>query len=162
MSKISPCIWCHGYAEELAKFYVSLLPDSRIDHIQKSVIDHPGGQEGGVLLVRFTLAGQQYMALNGDHSAEHSHAISFSIDCEDQAEIDRLWDALLEGGGEPICCGWLKDRFGVRWQVVPRVIPELLGGSDPAGAKRVMKAVMGMIKLDVAALEAAYAGEPAA
>lgn len=159
MSKISPCLWFDGEAEEAAKFYVSLLPDSRITHVQKNPIDSPSGKAGSVLVVQFTLAGQDYMALNGGTRFEYTPAISFKIDCADQAEIDRLWDTLSSNGGSVERCGWLKDRYGVSWQIVPSVLPELLAGSDRAGAERAMAAVMQMVKLDIAALKKAYAGQ---
>jgi predicted 3-demethylubiquinone-9 3-methyltransferase (glyoxalase superfamily) len=158
MSKISPCLWFDGEAEEAAKFYVSLLPDSRIEHIQKNTVDGPAGKTGTVLVVDFTLAGQRFMALNGGTRFEYTHAISFKIDCADQAEVDRLWDALSDGGAVEQC-GWLKDRYGVSWQIVPTVLLQLLGGSDAAGARRAMQAMLKMVKLDIAALKKAYAGE---
>ena len=113
MSKISPCLWFDGEAEEAAKFYVSLLPDSRIEKIQKNPVDGPAGKAGTVLVVQFTLAGQEYMALNGGMRFEYTHAVSFKIDCEDQAEVDRLWDALSSNGGSVERCGWLRDRYGL-------------------------------------------------
>src|SRR5271156_392392 len=109
MSKISPCLWFDGEAEEAAKFYVSLLADSRIETVQKNVIDGPSRKAGSVLVVEFTLAGQRFMALNGGMRFEYTHAVSFKIDCADQAEIDRLWDALCSNGGQAERCGWLRD-----------------------------------------------------
>jgi predicted 3-demethylubiquinone-9 3-methyltransferase (glyoxalase superfamily) len=162
MSKISPCLWFDGEAEEAAKFYVSLLPESRIDRIQKNLVDGPAGKAGGVLVVQFTLAGQEYMALNGGTRFEYTHAISFKIDCADQAEVDRLWEALSSHGGSVERCGWLRDRYGVYWQIVPTVLGELLGGPDRAGAERAMQAVLQMVKLDIAELRKAYEGKPAA
>ncbi len=162
MSKISPCLWFDGEAEEAAKFYVSLLPDSRIEKVQKNIIDSRAGKVGSVLLVEFTLAGQSYLALNGGMRFEYTHAISFKIDCADQAEVDRLWDALSSNGGSVERCGWLKDRFGVSWQIVPAVLPELLGGADRAGAQRAVEAMMQMVKLDIAGLRRAYEGKSAA
>ena len=159
MSKISPCLWFDGEAEEAAKFYVSLLPDSKIETIQKNVIDSVSGKAGSVLVVEFTLAGQRFMALNGGTRFEYTHAVSFKIDCADQAEIDRLWEALCAGGGQAERCGWLRDRYGVFWQIVPGALPKYLGGEDRAGAQRAMQALLGMVKLDIAALERAYAGE---
>jgi predicted 3-demethylubiquinone-9 3-methyltransferase (glyoxalase superfamily) len=113
MSKISPCLWFDGEAEEAAKFYVSLLPDSRIEKVQKNTVDGPAGKAGTVLVVEFTLAGQRFMALNGGRRFEYTHAISFKIDCADQAEVDRLWGALSADGGSVERCGWLKVRYGV-------------------------------------------------
>jgi predicted 3-demethylubiquinone-9 3-methyltransferase (glyoxalase superfamily) len=162
MSKISPCLWFDGEAEEAAKFYVSLLPDSKVDHVQRNPVDGPSGKAGTVLVVQFTLAGQEYMALNGGTRFEYTHAISFKIDCADQAEVDRLWDGLSSNGGSVERCGWLRDRYGVSWQIVPSVLPQLLGGSDRAGAQRAMQAMMGMVKLDIAELKKAYEGHGAA
>jgi predicted 3-demethylubiquinone-9 3-methyltransferase (glyoxalase superfamily) len=158
MSKISPCLWFDGVAEEAANFYVSLLPNSRIDHVQRSPVDYPGGNKGAVLLVAFTLAGQSFQGLNGGSKIEHSNAISFSIDCADQAEVDRLWDKLLEGGGEEVACSWIKDRYGMSWQIVPSIMPKMLADPDPEKSARVMKAMMGMVKLDIAELRKAYEG----
>jgi predicted 3-demethylubiquinone-9 3-methyltransferase (glyoxalase superfamily) len=160
MSKITQCLWFDGEAEEAARFYVSLVRDSRIDHVQRNVMDSPGGKAGSVLVVKFTLAGQSFLALNGGTRFEYTHAISFMIDCEDQAEVDRLWNTLLDGGTAEQC-GWLKDRYGVSWQIVPRALPQLLGDPDPAKAQRVMRAMLGMVKLDIAALKAVHAGTPA-
>ena len=162
MSKISPCLWFNGEAEEAANLYVSLLPDSRIDKIQRNTVDGPGGKAGTVLVVEFTVAGQRFMALNGGMKMEYTHAVSFMIDCADQAEVDRLWDALLANGGQPSKCGWLKDRFGVSWQIIPSALPKYLGGADSAGAKRAMQAMLGMVKLDIAELKRAYEGKNAA
>jgi predicted 3-demethylubiquinone-9 3-methyltransferase (glyoxalase superfamily) len=159
MSKISPCLFFESEAEEAANFYVSLLPDSRIDKILRNPIDGPAGKAGSVLVVEFTLAGQAYMALNGGTRFEYTPAISFKIDCADQAEIDRLWDALSSNGGSEVRCGWVKDRYGVSWQVTPSMMPGLLGGPDRAGSERTMRAMMGMIKLDIAALQKAYNGD---
>jgi predicted 3-demethylubiquinone-9 3-methyltransferase (glyoxalase superfamily) len=161
MSKISPCLWFASEAEEAAKFYVSLLPDSKIEHVQKNTVDSPGGKAGSVLVVEFTLAGQRFMALNGGKASDFTHAISFKVDCADQAEVDRYWDALSEGGSVDRC-GWLRDRYGVSWQIVPSALPKYLGGADRAGAQRAMQAMMGMVKLDIDGLKQAYEGKPAA
>jgi predicted 3-demethylubiquinone-9 3-methyltransferase (glyoxalase superfamily) len=162
MSKVSPCLWFDGEAEEAANFYVSLLPDSRIETVQRNVIDGPAGKAGSVLVVEFTLAGQRFMALNGGMRFEYTHAVSFKIDCIDQAEVDRLWDALLLGGGQAERCGWLKDRFGLSWQIMPTALPKYLGGSDRAGAQRAMAAMMQMVKLDIEDLRRAYEDKSAA
>jgi predicted 3-demethylubiquinone-9 3-methyltransferase (glyoxalase superfamily) len=162
MSKIAPCLWFNGEAEEAASFYVSLLPDSRIDKIQRNPADGPAGKAGTVLVVQFTLAGQEYMALNGGMRFDYTPAISFKIDCADQAEVDRLWDALSSNGGSTQQCGWVRDRYGVSWQIVPSVLPKLLGGPDAAGARRAMQAMLGMNKLDIAELRRAYEGQSAA
>jgi predicted 3-demethylubiquinone-9 3-methyltransferase (glyoxalase superfamily) len=162
MSKISPCLWFNGEAEEAANLYVSLLPDSRIETVQRNPMDSPGGKAGTVLVVEFTVAGQRFMALNGGMKMEYTHAVSFKIDCADQAEVDRLWNALLANGGEEGKCGWLKDRFGVSWQIVPSVMLKYLGGADKAGAQRAMQAMLGMVKLDIESLKHAYEGKSAA
>jgi predicted 3-demethylubiquinone-9 3-methyltransferase (glyoxalase superfamily) len=162
MSKISPCLWYVDDAEEAANFYVSLLPDSRIDRISRSPSDYPGGKAGAVLLVEFTLAGQTFQALNGGSKNEYTDALSLSIACEDQAELDRVWAKILENGGKEIACGWIHDRWGVRWQIVPRPVLEMLGSADAAAAKRYFEAMMGMVKLDVAKLKAAFEGRAAA
>jgi predicted 3-demethylubiquinone-9 3-methyltransferase (glyoxalase superfamily) len=161
MSGISPCLWFDDEAEEAANFYVSLLPDSKIERVQKNVMDSPAGKEGSVLVVDFTLAGQRFMALNGGTRLEHTHAVSFHVDCADQAEVDRLW-AALSAGGSIVQCGWLRDRYGVSWQIVPTVLAKMLRDPDPAKARRVMQAMMKMIKLDIAGLMAAYDGGPSA
>ena len=162
MSKISPCLWFNGEAEEAAKLYVSLLPDSRLEKIQRNSIDIPAGKAGSVLVVEFTLAGERFMAINGGMRFEYTPAISFKIDCADQAEVDRLWDALTAHGGSPGRCGWLKDRYGVSWQIVPTALVQYLGGPDPDGAKRAMAAMLQMGKLDIAGLKNAYEGKAVA
>ena len=162
MSKISPCLWFNGDAEEAAAFYVSLLPDSRIERVQRNITDSISGKVGTVLVVEFTLAGQGFMALNGGMKMEYTHAVSFMIDCADQAEVDRLWDALLADGGKAEHCGWLKDRYGVSWQIVPKALMKYIGGSDSAGVQRAMHAMLGMVKLDIEGLKRAYEGKSAA
>ena len=122
--------------------------------MQRNVTDSPAGKAGTVLVVAFTLAGQRFLALNGGTRFEYTHAISFQIDCADQAEVDRLWDG-LSAGGSTERCGWLRDRYGVSWQIVPSVLPQLLGDPDPAKAQRVMQAMLQMVKLDIAGLKAA-------
>jgi predicted 3-demethylubiquinone-9 3-methyltransferase (glyoxalase superfamily) len=155
---ISPCLWFDGRAEEAAKFYTSIFPNSRIDHVERSTVDYPGGKEGDVILVEFTLAGLSYQALNGGPHDTFNDAISLSVLCKDQAEVDRLWEALTAGGGKPIQCGWLKDKFGVSWQIVPEEFPAMLRDKDRSKARRGMQAMMEMVKLDVAALRRAYDG----
>lgn len=158
MSKITPCLWFDGDAEEAVNFYVSLLPDARIEAVQHNPVDSPGGKTGTVLVVEFTLAGQRFVALNGGMKKEYTHAVSFMIDCADQAEVDRLWAALLANGGREEQCGWLQDRYGVYWQIVPTLMMEYLASADRAAAARAMQAMMGMVKLDIAALTRAYEG----
>jgi len=159
MSKIAPCLWFKDEAEEAVNFYVSLLPNSRIDYVQRNVEDSPGGKEGTVLVIEFTLAGQRFQALNGGVKFEHSYAVSFSIDCADQAEVDRLWDRLLQGGGKEEQCGWLKDKYGMSWQIVPSMLPKMLADPDKEKARCVFQAMLKMVKIDVAALKRAYEGQ---
>lgn len=161
MSKISPCLWFVDDAEEAANFYVTLVPDSRIDHVTRSPTDYPGGKAGQVLLVELTLAGQTFQALNGGEKIPYNNAISLSIDCADQAEVDDVWRKILDGGGAEVQCGWINDRWGVPWQVVPRFMAETLRSGDAAVTARVFAAMMGMVKLDVAALKAAAKGDAA-
>ena len=160
MTRIAPCLWFNQNAEEAAALYTSVFPDSRIDSVMRAPADNPSSSAGAVLTVEFTLSGRPFIGLNGGPEFQFSEAVSFSIDCQDQAEVDRYWDALLAGGGEPSQCGWLKDRFGVSWQVIPKQLPELLAGPDRAGAARAMEAMLKMVKIDVATLEAAYKGSP--
>lgn len=162
MSKISPCLWFNGDAEEAANFYVSLLPDSRIDSVQRNPVDGPSGKAGTVLVIDFTLAGQRFMALNGGMKVDYTMAVSFKIGCEDQAEVDRIWGAILANGGAEDRCGWIKDRWGLSWQIVPNVLMKYLGGADRAGAQRAVQAMMGMVKLDIEGLKRAYEGKSAA
>jgi len=159
VDKISPCLWFDGDAEEAARLYASLFPNSHIDSVDRSPADTPSGPEGTVITVNFTLAGRSYIALNGGPDFKFTEAVSFSIDCDDQAEVDRYWDALLANGGEPSVCGWLHDRFGLSWQVIPRQLPEMLNSKDRDAARRAMQAMLKMVKIDVAELERAYAGD---
>jgi predicted 3-demethylubiquinone-9 3-methyltransferase (glyoxalase superfamily) len=158
VDKISPCLWFDGDAEEAARLYTSLFPNSHIDSVDRSPADTPSGPEGTVITVNFTLAGRSYIALNGGPDFKFNEAVSFSIDCDDQAEVDRSWDALLADGGEPSVCGWLRDRFGLSWQVIPRQLPEMLNSKDRDAARRAMEAMLNMVKIDVAELERAYSG----
>ena len=153
MAKVFPCLWFDGDAEEAANFYVTLLLDSHVDKVWRSPAETPSGPAGMVLTVDFTLAGQQLQALNGGPEFRFNEAVSFVIDCDDQAEVDRLWDALTANGGEPGPCGWLKDRFGLSWQIVPRRLDELLNDSDPERARRAMESMLTMGKIVVAELE---------
>jgi predicted 3-demethylubiquinone-9 3-methyltransferase (glyoxalase superfamily) len=158
MSKITPCLWFDGNAEEAANFYVSLLSGSRVDNVSRSPADNPSTPAGAVLAVDFTLAGQRFTGLNGGPQFPFTEAISFVIDCEGQPEVDRLWAALTESGGTPGQCGWLKDRYGVSWQVIPRQLGEILGDPDTERAGRAMEAMLKMSKIDVAALRRAFEG----
>jgi predicted 3-demethylubiquinone-9 3-methyltransferase (glyoxalase superfamily) len=155
VTKIKPCLWFDGQAEEAANFYVTLFPDSHVDQVMRSPAETPSGPEGMVIAIEFTLAGQEFQGLNGGPAFKFNEAISMSVDCADQAEVDRLWDALIADGGEPSQCGWLKDRWGMSWQIVPRRLIELQNDPDPDRARRAMEAMLKMGKLDVAQLEAA-------
>jgi predicted 3-demethylubiquinone-9 3-methyltransferase (glyoxalase superfamily) len=156
-SKIAPHLWFADRAVEAARFYVSLFPGSRVDAVTPVPADTPSGPAGSVQVVEFTLAGQKFMAINAGPFEPFNHAISFMVSCEDQAEIDRLWDALSAGGTvEP--CGWLRDRYGVSWQIVPAALGEMMKDPDRGRARRVMEAMLKMKKLDLAALRRANGG----
>jgi predicted 3-demethylubiquinone-9 3-methyltransferase (glyoxalase superfamily) len=156
-SKITPCLWFDGNAEEAANFYASILPDSRVDAVHRAPHDYPSGKAGDVLLVEFTLMGQRFTGLNGGPAFKFSEAISFQIPVETQAEVERLSDA-LSAVPELEQCGWLKDRYGLSWQIVPQQLMRLLGGSDPVRAKRAFEAMMRMKRIDIAAIERAADG----
>ena len=155
--KIVPCLWFDGDAEEAAQFYVSLLPDSRIERVLKSPADTPSGPAGMVLTVEFTLAGVKYMGLNGGPQFPFTEAVSFQIHCENQSEVDRLWAALADGGSE-VACGWIKDRWGLFWQIVPTRMIELLNDRDTERARRAQEAMMKMVKIDISEIERAANG----
>ncbi len=157
MSKITPTIWMNGTGEEAAGFYVSLLPDSRILQVNQSPIDTPSGPAGMVITVVFELAGQRFCILNGGPIFPQTEAVSFMIETEDQAETDRLWEAIVGNGGTESACGWCKDRWGVSWQITPRRLLDLVSGEDQDKARRAMSAMMEMVKIDIAALERAVA-----
>ena len=149
MQKLFPCLWFDGQAEEAARFYTSLLPDSHVDKVWRSPANSPSGPAGMVLTVDFTLAGQRMQSLNGGPDFQFNEAVSFSISCDDQAEVDRLWDALTADGGEPSQCGWLKDRYGLSWQIVPIELIRLMDDPDPERARRAMEAMLTMGKIEV-------------
>lgn len=152
------CLWFDGQAEEAANFYVSVFKNSRIGTIVRySEVGH--GEPGSVLTVEFEANGQKFVALNGGPQFKFNEAISFEIRCDDQAEVDHYWKTLTEGGGEEGPCGWLKDRFGVSWQVTPARLIEMISDPDQQKADRAMQAMLKMHKIDVAELEKAYAGE---
>jgi predicted 3-demethylubiquinone-9 3-methyltransferase (glyoxalase superfamily) len=155
MSPITPCLWFDGRAEEAANFYAAIFPDSRVDAVTRSPADYPAGKAGDVITVDFTLMGRPFMGLNGGPGFPFSQAVSFSILCDDQAEVDRYWDALIADGGTPNVCGWVQDRFGLSWQVTPKILPRLLADPDRERARRAMEAMMTMGKIDVAAIERA-------
>jgi predicted 3-demethylubiquinone-9 3-methyltransferase (glyoxalase superfamily) len=155
MPPLYPCLWFDGKAQEAATFYTELLPDSHIDRLFRSPADTPSGPAGMVLVVDFTLAGQRFQGLNGGPDFRFNEAVSFVIECDDQAEVDRLWDALTANGGEPGPCGWLKDRFGLSWQIVPRELNELMEDPDPERARRATEAMLKMGKIEVEELRKA-------
>ena len=157
MAKVSTCLWFADDAERAIRFYVSIVPDSGIDRIQRSPAAWPGGAAGDVIVMGFRLGGQSFQALNGGTPADYGTAASISVSCDDQGEVDRLWAALTADGGTEIMCGWLHDRWGIPRQIVPEVLPRLLADPDPAVCARVFKAMQGMVKLDAAALERAAA-----
>jgi predicted 3-demethylubiquinone-9 3-methyltransferase (glyoxalase superfamily) len=157
MDTVTPCLWFNGNAEEAANFYVSLLPDSRIDRVVKAPADYPSGKEGGVITVDFTLMGRPFMGLNGGPNFTFNLAVSLMIPVETQAEVERLSDA-LSANPETEQCGWVKDRYGLSWQIVPVQMMRLLGDPDPARAKRAFNAMTQMKRLDIMALERAAAG----
>ena len=156
MQKITPFLWFDGKAEEAVKFYVSIFPNSRI--VSESRYGDAGpGPKGQVMTMGFELAGQPFTALNGGPQFRFTEAISFVVNVETQAELDEVWSKLLQGGGQPSQCGWLKDRFGLSWQVVPTRLGAMITDRDPARSKRVMEAILKMTKLDLPTLEEAYA-----
>ncbi len=157
MSKVSTCLWFENDAEAAVRFYVSLLPGSRVTHVQRAPAKWPGGETGDVILLSFVLGGQNFQALNGGSSASYGTAASISVECANQAEVDRLWAALTADGGAEIMCGWLRDRWGVPWQIVPEQLPRLLADPDPGVAARAFHAMTQMVKLDVAEIERAAA-----
>ena len=161
MAKITTFLTYNDEAEGAVKLYTSLFEDSRIKNITRYPDAMPG-QGGKVMTIEFELAGQPYVALNGGRSFKFAEGISLFVNCEEQAEIDRLWERLAANGGKPGPCGWLTDKFGVSWQFVPSVLPQLISGPDKAGADRAMKAMLGMGKLDIDELQRAYDGQEVA
>lgn len=157
IQKITPCLWFDGAAEEAANFYVSLFPGSSVDKVLRSPADNPSGKAGDVLVVEFTLAGSKFTGLNGGPMFKFTEALSLQIDCADQAECDRLTEA-LSAVPEAEQCGWVKDHYGLSWQIIPRRMTELLNDPDPARARRAMEAMLEMKRLNVAALEKAANG----
>lgn len=153
--KIFTHLWYAKDAEQAARFYASVFPDSRVDRVWALPVDSPSGAAGSVYAVDFTLLGQRFQAIAAGPHHDFNDAISLVVLCDDQAELDRYWDALLEGGGRPQACGWLIDRYGLRWQIVPRRLDELMQDGDPERVRRVAAAMLKMVKLDIAALERA-------
>jgi predicted 3-demethylubiquinone-9 3-methyltransferase (glyoxalase superfamily) len=155
--KIVPSLWYAEAADEAARFYASIFPDSQVDQVTEMPADSPSGPAGSVKLVEFTLAGQPFMAISAGPLDTFNHAISFVVECEDQAEIDRYWEALGRGG-EIEQCGWLRDRYGVPWQIVPRALGEMMKAPDREAARRAAEAMLGMKKLDLGGLQRAFRG----
>jgi len=155
-AKIYTHLWYAKEAEEAARLYASIFPDSRVDRVWSLPSDSPSGPAGSVKVVDFTLLGQRFQAITAGPHHDFNDAISIVVLCDDQAELDRYWNALLEGGGTPQACGWLIDRFGLRWQIVPAVLDEMMRNGDVARSKRVTDVMLKMVKLDIAALEKAY------
>ena len=158
MQKITPFLWFDGKAEEAMNFYVSVFPNSRVLSVSRYGEAGPG-PKGSVMSATFQLDGQEFHALNGGPMYRFTPAISFFVSCETQAEVDTLWEKLLAGGGIPNQCGWLNDRYGLSWQIVPTVLGKLLGDKDPARATRAMQAMLQMVKLDIATLQRAADGK---
>jgi len=158
---LTTCLWFDGTAEEAAAFYVTLVPDSHVDRVMRAPSDNPSMKEGDVLLVEFTLGGRSFIGLNGGPLFKFTEAVSFQIHTDDQAQTDRLWAAITANGGAESNCGWCKDRWGLSWQIVPRRLTALLADPDPDAARRVSQAMLAMRKIDIAALEAAAAGDGA-
>lgn len=150
------CLWFDGNAREAANFYTSIFPDSELADNWLAPTETPGNKQGEEVVVNFKIFGRPFIALNGGPQFPHSEAISFQIPCKDQAEIDKFWSLLIADGGEESQCGWLKDKFGVSWQVTSPEMMKYLGGSDPAGAQRATQAMLGMKKIDLAAMKNAY------
>ena len=158
MAKNTICLWFDGDAEAAARFYTDTFPDSTLGAVHRAPGDYPSGQEGDALTVEFTVMGIPCLGLNGGPAFRHCEAFSFQIATEDQAETDRYWNAIVGNGGQESQCGWCKDKWGISWQITPRVLAEAVAGGDPAAAKRAFAAMMGMHKIDVAAIEAALRG----
>ncbi len=153
-NKIAPCLWFDGNAEDAATFYAATFPDSRIDAINRSPSDYPAGKQDDVLTVEFTVLGMPFVGLNGGPQFSFDEAISFQVYTDDQEETDRYWHAIVDNGGSESMCGWCKDRFGLSWQIVPRILLDALRSADPAAGKRAMDTMMEMKKIDIAAIEA--------
>jgi len=157
-AKNTICLWYDGGAEEAARFYARIFPDSSVDAVHRAPGDYPAGRQGDVLTVEFTVMGIPCLGLNGGPAMKHSEAFSFQVATVDQAETDRYWDAIVGNGGEESACGWCKDRWGLSWQITPIVLTKAVTDPDPGVAKRAFEAMMQMRKIDIAAIEAARRG----
>jgi predicted 3-demethylubiquinone-9 3-methyltransferase (glyoxalase superfamily) len=162
MTGVAICLWYAGDAEAAASFYAATFPDSAITAVHRSPADYPDGREGDALTVEFTVLGLPCLGLNGGNQFQHSEAFSFQVFTTSQEETDRYWHAVIDNGGQASQCGWCKDRWGVSWQIVPRALMAGMADPDRAAAKRVMQLMMGMNKIDIAAIEAARQGDKTA
>jgi 2-polyprenyl-6-hydroxyphenyl methylase/3-demethylubiquinone-9 3-methyltransferase len=158
LAKNTICLWFDGTALDAARFYAATFPDSAVGAIHRAPGDYPAGKEGAILTVEFTVMNIPCLGLNGGSAFTHSEAFSFQVATDGQEETDRLWNAIVGNGGQESACGWCKDRWGLSWQITPRVLSEAIAGPDRAAAKRVFDAMMRMTKIDVAAVEAARRG----
>ncbi|MBK3457059.1 VOC family protein [Pseudomonas sp. WS 5412] len=152
------CLWFDGAALDAARFYAATFPDSSVEAVHTAPGDYPAGKQGDVLTVEFTVMGIPCLGLNGGPGIQHNQAFSFQVATDDQAETDRLWQAIVGNGGEEVACGWCRDKWGLSWQITPRVLTAAITDPDPAAAKRAFEAMMGMVKIDIAAIEAALKG----
>lgn len=157
-TKIYTHLWYAKDADQAAQFYASIFPDSKVERVWALPMESPSGPPGSVKIVDFVLFGQRFQAMTAGPHHDFNDAISLVVECADQAELDRYWSALLEGGGKPQACGWLMDKYGVRWQIVPAALDRLMKDGDQASSKRVGEAILKMVKLDIAELEKAYRG----
>jgi predicted 3-demethylubiquinone-9 3-methyltransferase (glyoxalase superfamily) len=158
-TKIIPSLWYTKEAEEAARFYASIFPDSRVDRVTVMPAESPSGPAGSVVMVEFTLFGQSFFAMSAGPHHDFNDAVSFTVSCDTQAELDRYWNAIVEGGGKPVACGWINDRFGLRWQITPTVLGEMMTDPDKTKAKRVAEEMMKQTKFDIAKLRAAFEGK---
>ena len=158
VQKIVPHLWYVREAEEAARFYATVFPDSRVDRVTAMPAESPSGPAGSVVVVEFTLCGQAFMSISAGPHHEFNDAVSFLVNCDSQAEVDRYWNALLNNGGKPQACGWIIDKYGLRWQIVPTVLGEMMVSKDKAKAKRVTEEMLRQVKFDIAKLEAAFNG----
>lgn len=158
LSKNTICLWYDGTAQDAAEFYARTFPDSSVTAVHKAPGDYPAGKQGDVITVEFTVMGLPCLGLNGGSEIKHNEAFSFQVATDDQAETDRLWDAIVSNGGQESVCGWCKDKWGVSWQITPSVLSAAIIDPDPAAAKRAFEAMMSMTKIDIAGIEAALAG----
>ncbi len=159
VQRIVPHLWYAKEAEEAARFYATVFPDSRVDRVTSLPADSPGGPAGSVDIVEFTLFGQRFMAISAGPHDSFNDAVSFLVNCSSQSQIDRYWNALLANGGKPQACGWIIDRYGVRWQIVPTVLGEMITDQDKARSRRVAQEMLTQVKFDISKLEAAFRGK---